>query len=113
MRGCIISGEFASALADGLKRQAAAYASASTKHILPAYELVAVVGQPQPGRDGRYRRRESYAIIDRMLQEARAAGFKLILDVQTGHSVIETPAAPSAPARTWTSPSIIPKLNHF
>jgi hypothetical protein len=77
-----------SALADGLKRQAAAYASASTKHVLPAYELVAVVGQPQPGRDGRYRRRESYAVIDRMLQEARAAGFKLILDVQTGHSTV-------------------------
>ena len=77
-----------SALADGLKRQAAAYAAVSTKQVVPAYELVAVVGQPQPGRDGRYRRRESHAVIDRMLQEARAAGFKLILDVQTGHSTV-------------------------
>jgi hypothetical protein len=76
------------ALADGLKRQADAYASVSTKRVLPAYELVAVIGQPQPGRDGRYRRRESYAVIDRMLQAARVAGFKLILDVQTGHSTV-------------------------
>jgi hypothetical protein len=75
------------ALADGLKRQAAAYA-ASHKEVLPAYELVAIVAQPEPGRDGRYRRRESREVIDRMLRAARAAGFKLILDVQTGRSTV-------------------------
>jgi hypothetical protein len=73
-------------LAAGLKRQAAAYAAVTNKSVVPAYELVAVIGQPQPGRDGKYRRRESRQVIDRMLREARAAGFKLILDVQTGHS---------------------------
>ena len=78
----------ASALAEGLKRQAAAYAVVTTKRIMPAYELVAIVAQPQPGRDGRYRRRESRAVIDRMLQAARAAGFKLVLDVQTGRSTV-------------------------
>jgi len=76
------------ALAAGLKRQAAAYAAVTKKQVVPAYELVAVIGQPQPGRDGRYRRRESRQVIDRMLREARAAGFKLILDVQTGHSTV-------------------------
>jgi hypothetical protein len=76
------------ALADGLKRQAAAYAAASHKEVLPAYELVAIVAQPEPGRDGRYRRRESREVIDRMLRAARAAGFKLILDVQTGRSTV-------------------------
>jgi hypothetical protein len=76
------------ALAEGLKKQAAAYAAATKKHVIPAYELVSIIGQPQPGRDGRYRRRESYDVIDRMLREARAAGFKLILDVQTGHSSV-------------------------
>ena len=75
-------------LAAGLKRQAAAYAAVTDKSVVPAYELVAVIGQPQPGRDGRYRRRESRQVIDRMLREARAAGFKLILDVQTGHSSV-------------------------
>ena len=74
------------ALADGLKKQAAEYAAVTTKKVIPAYELVTIVGQPQPGRDGGYRRRESYQVIDRMLRQARAAGFKLILDVQTGHS---------------------------
>jgi hypothetical protein len=78
----------ASALAEGLKRQAAGYAAVTSKQIMPAYELVAIVAQPQPGRDGRYRRRESRDVIDRMLQAARAAGFKLILDVQTGRSTV-------------------------
>jgi len=76
------------ALAEGLKKQAAAYAAVTNKHVTPAYELVTIVGQPAPGRDGTYRRRESYQVIDRMLKAARAAGFKLILDVQTGHSSV-------------------------
>jgi hypothetical protein len=76
------------ALVEGLKKQAAAYAAVTDKRVIPAYELVTIIGQPQPGRDGRYRRRESYAVIDRMLHAARAAGFKLILDVQTGHSTV-------------------------
>jgi hypothetical protein len=75
-------------LADGLKKQAAAYAKVSGKQVLPAYELIATVAQPQPGPDGRYRRRESREVIDRMLREARAAGVKLILDVQTGRSTV-------------------------
>ena len=75
-------------LADGLKKQADAYAKVSSKQVLPAYELIATVAQPQPGRDGRYRRRESREVIDRMLREARAAGVKLILDVQTGRSTV-------------------------
>lgn len=77
-----------SALAEGLKRQAEGYAAVAHKPVLPAYELVAIVAQPEPGRDGRYRRRESRDVIDRMLREARAAGFKLILDVQTGRSTV-------------------------
>jgi hypothetical protein len=76
------------ALADGLRQQAAAYAAVSDKGVIPAYELVAVIAQPHPGRDGRYRRRESREVIERMLQAARAAGFKLILDVQTGRSTV-------------------------
>src|SRR3954466_14422508 len=76
------------ALADGLNKQAAAYAAVTKKRGIPAYELVTIIGQPLPGRDGGYRRRESYEVIDRMLRAARAAGFKLILDVQTGRSTV-------------------------
>ena len=77
-----------SALAEGLRRQADAYAAVTHKPVISAYELVAIVAQPQPGRDGRYRRRESREVIDRMLGGARAAGFKLVLDVQTGRSTV-------------------------
>ena len=76
------------ALADGLKRQVAAYAKVSSKPVLPAYELIAVIAQGQPGRDGMYRRRESREVIDRMLREARSAGACLILDVQPGRSTV-------------------------
>ena len=86
-----------SALAEGLRRQADGYAAVTSKPVIPAYELVAVVAQPQPGRDGRYRRRESRAVIDRMLQAARAAGCKLILDVQTGRSTVLSELAYLAP----------------
>src|SRR5580765_3438214 len=55
------------ALAAGLKKQAAAYAAVTDRRVIPAYELVAIIGQPQPGRDGGYRRRESYAVIGRTL----------------------------------------------
>ncbi len=85
------------ALAEGLRRQADGYAAVTHKRVMPAYELVAVVAQPQPGRDGRYRRRESRQVIDRMLQAARAAGFKLILDVQTGRSTVLRELAYLAP----------------
>jgi hypothetical protein len=85
------------ALADGLKRQAAAYAAVTHKRVLPAYELIAVVAQGQPGKDGRYRRRESRDVIDRMLREARAAGFKLVLDIQTGRSTVLNELAFLAP----------------
>ena len=76
------------ALADGLKQQAAAYAKATNKKVLPAYELIAVVAQATAGSDGLYRRREHRDVIDRMLAAARAAGFKLVLDIQTGRSSV-------------------------
>ena len=85
------------ALADGLRKQAAAYAAVTKKKVIPAYELVAIVAQPLPGRDGGYRRRESREVIDRMLAAARAAGFKLILDVQTGRSTVLSELAYLAP----------------
>lgn len=84
-------------LADGLKRQAEAYKRVTHKGILPAYELIAVVAQAQPGADGRYRRRESREVIERTLREARAAGFKLVLDVQTGRSTVMPELAYLAP----------------
>ena len=59
-----VLGEFSGeARAAALRAQAAAYQKLTSKHVLPAYQLVAVVAQPLPGNDGKYRRRESDDVI--------------------------------------------------
>lgn len=80
-------------LANGLKEQAAAYQKVTSKKVIPAYHLVAVVAQAAPGADGKYRRRETTKVIRQMLDEARANGFKLILDVQPAWSTVSEEVA--------------------
>ena len=75
--------------AQGLRQQAAAYVSLTDKRVMMAYHLVAIVAQPAPGEDGKWRRRESPEVIAGMLDEARANGFLLVLDVQPGRSSLE------------------------
>lgn len=75
--------------ADGLRRQAAAYESLTSKSVVAAYHVVAVVAQRKAGADGKWRRRESPAVIRALLEEARGEGFMLVLDVQLGQSGIE------------------------
>lgn len=77
------------ARADGLRQQAAAYARLTPKRVLPAYHLVTVVAQPTAGRDGTYRRRESANVIQALLDEARANGFVVVLDLQLGHAAVD------------------------
>jgi hypothetical protein len=72
--------------AAALRRQAAAYAGVTAKTVLPAYHLVAVIAQPRAGGDGKWRRRESHGVIRALLDEARANGFHLVLDVQPGRA---------------------------
>ena len=76
-------------LAQRLQKQADAYSDLTEKRVLPAYQLIAVVAQDNPGTDGKWRRRETGDVIDSMLQQARAHGFKLILDVQVGQSTVQ------------------------
>ena len=75
-------------LAAGLREQAAAYAKLTSKQILMGYHLVTIVAQCTAGSDGKYRRRESADLIRSLLSDARANGFKLILDVQVGRSTV-------------------------
>ena len=77
------------ALARGLRRQADAYAPLTKKKIMPAYHLVAVIAQATPWTDKTWRRRETHDTIRAMLHEARAHGFKLIVDIQPGHSTVK------------------------
>ena len=85
------------ARADSLRQQAAAYQALTTKKVVMAYHLVAVVAQAAPGVDGMYRRRESTAVIRGLLDEARANGFRLVLDVQPGRSSVRTEVAALRP----------------
>jgi hypothetical protein len=75
-------------LARMLSKQAAAYADLTDKNVIAGYELIAVVAQGSAGNDGKWRGREG-KLIDSMLEQARAHGFKLILDVQPGHSTYQ------------------------
>jgi len=77
------------ARAHALLAQARAYVPLTTKRVVPAYHLVAVVAQPRPGADGMWRRRESAGVIRTLLDEARTYGFHLVLDVQPGRAGIE------------------------
>ncbi len=76
-------------LAARLQRQANAYVDFTDKKVTPGYELIAVVAQDNPGSDGKWRRRETKDVIDSMLEQARAHGFKLVLDVQPGQSTVQ------------------------
>ena len=75
-------------LAEGLRKQASAYQGLTSKTVIAGYELVAVVAQNLPGGDAMWRRHESSEVIDSLLQQARANGFKLVLDVQVGQSTV-------------------------
>ncbi len=85
------------ARAAGLRRQAAEYAALTPKRVLMAYHLVAVIAQCTPGADGLWRRRETRDVIEALLAEARANGFRLILDVQPGRSTVAEEVAALEP----------------
>jgi hypothetical protein len=75
--------------ARALRRQAAAYAPLTSKTVVGAYPLVAVVAQRAAGTGRTWRRRESPEVIRTLLEEARAQGFLLVLDIQPGRSSLE------------------------
>jgi hypothetical protein len=68
-----------------LARQARAYASGH-RPVLPAMELITVVANADPGRDGAYRTRQPNAVIRRYLRAARRHKMLLVLDIQPGRS---------------------------
>jgi hypothetical protein len=85
------------ARASGLRQQAEAYARLTPKRVLMAYHLVAVVAQCTAGADGLWRRRETADVIRALLDEARANGFRLVLDVQPGRSTVAAEVDALAP----------------
>ena len=84
----ILGEQTGAARAAALRRQADAYKALTPKRVLMAYHLVAVVAQCTAGADGLFRRRETQDVIQSLLEEARANGFRLILDIQPGRSSV-------------------------
>lgn len=58
--------------------------------VVPAIHLVAVVAQGAAGPDGGWRRRESAATIEQTYGWAKSRKGLLILDIQAGHSTLQT-----------------------
>jgi len=70
--------------ADEIERLAVRYAAGRTP--LPVLELIAVVVQPRPGRDGTYRVRIGPDVVDAYLAAARRHRALLLLNVQPGRA---------------------------
>jgi hypothetical protein len=68
-----------------LRKQATPY-ERKTRPVLPAFELLAVIANADPGTDGLYRARQESKVIRRYLRAARRAKALLVLDVQPGHA---------------------------
>jgi len=79
------------------RAQADAYRAATPRPIVMAYHLVAVVAQCTAGADGMWRRRETHDVIQALLDEARANGFTLIVDIQVGRSTVANEVAALEP----------------
>ncbi len=73
-----------------LEETAAEWAAADTsKPVRPALHLIATVAQGLPGRDAKYRLRDSDSLIDEVADWAEQRGWLLFLDIQVGQSTVQ------------------------
>lgn len=86
-----ILGEYpADVVLEKLRQDVALWEKAdSSKKVLPALQLIAVTAQRSPGRDGKYRLRMPFSMIDSVLQMAKRINAMVILDIQVGHSTVQ------------------------
>ena len=68
-----------------LERQARDYRTRD-RELLPAFHLIAVVAQADPGEEELYRERIDQAVIEEYLDAARRHDMMLLLDIQPGHA---------------------------
>lgn len=71
-----------------LEADSVAWAQASGRPVLPAFELITSVAQRAPGPDGRYSVGLAHSEVQRYLDAARAAKMLLVLDFQPGGAKI-------------------------
>ena len=69
-----------------LTKHVKVYQGLVRKPVLPAMELIGVIASAGPGGDGRYRYRQTRAVVRRYLAAARRVNAILILDIQPGRS---------------------------
>jgi hypothetical protein len=81
-----ILGEGAEEAGRALLRQAAPYAQADSKPIMPAFEIIATIASAGPQSDGTYRRRIPLSQLQPFIDEARRIHAYTILDVQPGRA---------------------------
>lgn len=86
----IVGSKSPPAAARKLVRQSAAYEGDGLRPVIPAFDLVAVIATAGAGADGKYRSRQDEAVIATYLEQARAVGARLILDIQPGRSTFRT-----------------------
>ncbi len=73
-----------------LKQTAKAWQTADpTKKVIPALQLITVSGQGSPGKDGKYRLRMPFSMVDSVLNMADRIHALVILDFQVGKSTVE------------------------
>jgi len=69
----------------------------STKKVIPALHLIAVVAQAGPGSDGKYRARMPDSLVERVYSWAARRNALLFLDIQPGKSTVEAELPRLAP----------------
>lgn len=77
-------------LLDQLLDQAAAYTSADPDtNVLPAFEIIGSVAQPEPGPDGNFILQTDPAIIQQYIEFTQENDILLIIDIQLGRTSIQ------------------------
>lgn len=74
------------AAARKLAAQSRPYEQLGPRPVIGEIDLVSVLATASAGADGKYRSRQDPAVIDEYLKVARAAGARLMLDIQPGRS---------------------------
>jgi hypothetical protein len=72
-----------------LASQAEPYAEPGARPVVIELDLVSVLATAGPGADRQYRARQDPAILSEYLSAARAAGARLMLDIQPGRSTLK------------------------
>jgi hypothetical protein len=84
----IVGRKTPSAAASKLVSQAAEYGGVKRRPVIAAFDLIAVIATSSRGPDRKYRFRQDPFVISTYLEQARAIGARLMLDIQPGRAKV-------------------------